>query len=61
MKSTKTARVLQRDSNIELLRVVAMLMIIVFHIFIHAVSDDIVAENSPFSHPVLYKRFFYLK
>lgn len=52
-----------RSSNFELLRIVAMLMIIAFHIFLHAVKPqltdaDLIARvhNGYFSHPVIYSR-----
>lgn len=45
-----------RASNIELLRVVAMLMIIVFHICHHAVALQLMADGSPYNFPVFYKR-----
>lgn len=60
---SQTAVKHERSSNFELLRIVAMLMIIAFHIFLHAVKPQLTDANSIerfnngyFSHPVIYDR-----
>ena len=50
-----------RQSNFELLRIVAIIMIIVHHIFCHCINNQILSINSAttgemFSDPILYKR-----
>lgn len=57
----------QRKSNIELLRIVAMLMIISYHIVLHCINDqltdaDSIARmgNGLFSNPQIYRRLFAL-
>lgn len=56
-----------RLTNIELLRIIAMLMIVIFHIVIHCVNvqltggDSIIKTSSSlFNHPVFYKKLFIL-
>lgn len=36
----------QRDSNLELLRIVAMSMIVIYHIFVHGISPVYVGNHS---------------
>ena len=36
----------QRDSNLELLRIVAMSMIVIYHIFVHGISPVYVGSHS---------------
>lgn len=57
----------QRRSNLELLRIVAMLMIIAFHIYWHCVSGQLTDPdsmermgNGPFSVPLFYKKLLLL-
>ena len=50
-----------RQSNFELLRIVAIIMIIVHHIFFHCINNQILSINTAttgemFSDPILYKR-----
>ena len=40
------AIVKQRDSNLELLRIVAMSMIVIYHIFVHGISPVYVGSHS---------------
>ena len=56
-----------RSSNFELLRILAMLMIIVFHIVNHCVEPQITDAdsisrmgNGLFNNPVIYKKFYIL-
>ena len=56
-----------RRSNFELLRIVAMLMIILCHIALHTIQTQLIDEDSIkllnndfFSHPVFYKKLFIL-
>ena len=56
-----------RSSNFELLRILAMLMIIIFHIVFHCVKPQITDADSIarmgngfFNHPVVYKKFYIL-
>ena len=56
-----------RSSNMELLRIVAMLMIIVYHIVLHAVVQELTDlslieqfNNGLFNNPVFYKKLFIL-
>lgn len=44
-----------RSSNIELLRIVAMLMIILFHVVSHCLSAQLPQSEEYFNKPVLYK------
>ncbi len=44
-----------RSSNIELLRIVAMLMIILFHIILHCVFNHLPQSEDYFNQPILYK------
>ena len=57
-----------RSSNFELLRVLAMLMIIVHHINVHSVSYQLtdkssinLLNNGLFCHPILYKKLFFVQ
>ena len=57
----------QRRSNLELLRIVAMLMIIAFHIYWHCVSGQLTDPDSMermgnglFSVPLFYKKLLLL-
>ena len=52
-----------RDSNIELMRILAMLMIISYHIIIHCVNVQLVdstsiekLQNGWFNNPLFYKQ-----
>lgn len=52
-----------RNSNFELLRIIAMLMIVAFHVYLHCVNveltdENLIAEldNGWFCNPVFYKR-----
>lgn len=50
----------KRSSNIELLRIVAMFMIITYHIFIHCMYAQLNNGNkSLFNHPFFYKRLIF--
>lgn len=57
-----------RESNIELMRIVAMLMIIVFHILRHSIRDqltdtsliDLFGTQDYFCHPKFYARLMWL-
>lgn len=44
-----------RSSNIELLRIVAMLMIILFHVVSHCLSAQLPQSEEYFNKPILYK------
>ena len=51
----------KRESNFELLRIVAMILIIVYHVFFHCInnqvlSKDMYAPGELFNNPILYKR-----
>lgn len=46
----------KRDSNFELLRIVAILMIILYHIQYHGPQPQLVSNNSYFAVPEFYKR-----
>lgn len=55
-----------RSANIELLRIVAMLMIIMYHIICHCVNVQLTDgasiarwENGLFNHPLFYKSCHY--
>ncbi len=57
----------ERLTNIELLRIIAMLMIVIFHIVFHCVNvqltggDSVIKTSSSlFNHPVFYKKLFLL-
>jgi len=47
----------QRDSNLELLRIVAMSMIVIYHIFVHGISPVYVGSHSILT--VWYVRFIF--
>ncbi len=56
-----------RDSNIELLRIIAMFMIVVFHIVLHAVNYQLtdaksieLLNNGLFNKPIFYKKLLLL-
>ena len=56
-----------RSTNIEILRIVAMLMIVIFHIVCHCISVQLVGGDSVikigndlFNNPVFSKRLFLL-
>ncbi|WP_108775264.1 acyltransferase family protein [Lactimicrobium massiliense] len=53
----------KRDSNIELLRIIAMLMIVIYHIIVHCVIVQLTDPGALgrnnigiFNHPIFYKR-----
>ena len=53
----------KRNSNFELLRIIAMLMIVIFHIVVHSVdyqltdtSSMALMNNGLFNHPIFYKK-----
>ena len=46
----------ERSSNIELLRIIAMLMIIVYHIWIHCIDVQLSNDTMYFIEPHFYKR-----
>ncbi len=54
-----------RNSNMELLRIIAMLMIIIYHITYHCVTDQIsdmqYGGANIFSEPVFYKKLFLIE
>lgn len=57
----------KRNSNFELLRIIAMLMIVIFHIVVHSVdyqltdtSSMALMNNGLFNHPVFYKKLLLL-
>ena len=47
----------ERSSNIELLRIVAMLMIIVYHIWIHCINIQL-GSGELYNLPIVYKKLF---
>lgn len=46
----------KRQSNFELLRILAMVMIILFHVQIHGPQPILTADNAFFASPMIYKR-----
>ncbi len=50
----------ERSSNIELLRIIAMLMIIVYHIWIHCIDVQLSNDTMYFIKPFFYKRLMVL-
>jgi len=57
----------ERNSNIELLRIIAMLMIVIFHIVCHCVNiqlhggdENINISSDLFNNPMFYKRLFFV-
>lgn len=63
----ETNKLKMRSSNIELLRILAMLMIVVFHIVVHTVYPQLTDaesiaqfDNGLFNHPVFYKKLWIL-
>lgn len=50
----------ERNSNFELLRIIAMLMIIVFHIWCNVISSQLGGDVTYFNQPIIYKRLFIL-
>lgn len=49
-----------RSSNIELLRILAMMMIITYHIYCHCITDQLASADSPFNNPAFYKKLLLL-
>lgn len=65
MKKEENIRSVGRSSNFELLRIVSILMIIVYHIVYHCVGvqlkggDSVIKiSNTLFNHPFFYKKLF---
>lgn len=50
----------ERSSNIELLRIIAMLMIIVYHIWSHCICVQIANDLLYFNNPFIYKKLMLL-
>ena len=50
----------ERSSNIELLRIIAMLMIIAYHIWCHCISFQLSNDTMYFIQPIIYKKLFLL-
>lgn len=46
----------KRQSNFELLRILAMVMIILFHVQVHGPQPILTADNAFFASPMIYKR-----
>lgn len=46
---------IKRESNIELLRIITMLMIVMYHIIYHCVGEQL-ANASLLHEPVVYKK-----
>jgi len=51
----------KRYSNIELLRIVAMIMVVVYHINYHCVMNQLINGVSEFSKPNFYKQLFLIE
>ena len=51
----------QRYSNIELLRVLAMIMVVIYHINYHCVMNQLFNGVSEFSQPYFYKQLFLIE
>lgn len=59
LKQLKQTKV--RDSNFELLRIIAMIMIVIYHIVCHCVIIQLGGESPSsqlFNHPMFYKKLF---
>lgn len=50
---------IKRESNIELLRIITMLMIVMYHIIYHCVGEQL-ANGSLLHEPVIYKKMIIL-
>ena len=51
----------KRESNFELLRIAAMMLIVIYHIFFHCINDQVLSKDffprgELFNNPVIYRR-----